>query len=577
MQKQNMPSTVFSGLRVAGYIRVSTQRQAVEGDSLEAQENEIKKSIEYKKDIQQWNVGSIEFYRDAGKSAKDQNRPELKRLISDIESGQVNVVICSKLDRLTRSLLDFAHLWELLRKHKVILLSLREDFDTSNAMGEAMLKLIMVFAELERKLTGERTIAAMKDRVDRGLWNGGVVYGYVSNPDNPGELLIDKEWAPIIKTHFFDAFEKLGSVGAVQRRLLELGISQSERKTRSGQVRGGKPFSKQQVARILRNQLYIGSIAWGEATKKNCHQPIISSEQFDLVQMKLNQTTKTRSNFTYSRGRQYLLRGLIRCRCGAMLTPKGATGRNRTHHYYECTRRIHQGGKVACDAPRIPAEALEDAVISRIRHLGLRKEERDRIVKEALLYVDEDARRVSEEIRIVRQQSSQVQTEINNLVQVLKVMGESAVVSVQQELSQLEAKRARLKEHQESLAEQEKPLSVVKSAARTFIESWHSVDELLDEAEPEEHRTILQHLIEVIELKATDENGREGSYAMRLFPEVSQLQTLEGAVVVTEPRALKQAEMLSGAIGENADVLTEDGLVRQNGTKAPRLGLEPRT
>jgi DNA invertase Pin-like site-specific DNA recombinase len=252
-------------LRIAGYVRVSSQRQATEGDSLIAQRHEIEQEVEIRKRRENWKVANLEFYVDAGRSAKDQNRPELQRLTQDIKAGQVDVVICFKLDRITRSLGDFIDLWELFDNHNVNVISLREQFDTSTPTGRAMLRLIMVFAELEREMTAERTFATMRDRVERGLWNGGYVIGYLSDASEPGKLIVDPEWADIIRKQFFDAFEDVGSAGGVQRRLHALGIRWPVRTSRSGKVRGGKFFTKQQVISILRNPLYIGCIQWGEA------------------------------------------------------------------------------------------------------------------------------------------------------------------------------------------------------------------------------------------------------------------------------------------------------------------------
>lgn len=184
------------GLRIAVYIRVSSTRQAVEGDSLEAQQNDSRKGIEYREAIGNWKVANVDYYIDAGRSAKDQNRPELQRLKADIVAGNVDVVLVVKLDRLTRSLFDFVELWALFAKHDIRLVCLREDFDTSSAMGEAMIKLTMFFAELERQLTAERTIATMEDRTERGLWNGGYIHGYKSDPDDPGKLVVDPDGQP---------------------------------------------------------------------------------------------------------------------------------------------------------------------------------------------------------------------------------------------------------------------------------------------------------------------------------------------------------------------------------------------
>lgn len=244
-------------LRIAGYVRVSSQRQATEGDSLAAQEHEIEQEVEFRKRRENWDVELLEFYVDAGKSAKDQKRPQLQRLKRDIAAGKIDLVICFKLDRITRSLKDFVDLWALFAEHDVDVISLREKFDTSMPTGEAMVQLIMVFAQLERKMTAERTFSIMRDRADRGLWNGGHILGYHSRKDDPGRLEMDEEGAAIVR-RIFDLFEELGSAGAVTRRLNDLGIRYPIYRTRSDKQRGGNRFTKQKIIGILRNAVYIG-------------------------------------------------------------------------------------------------------------------------------------------------------------------------------------------------------------------------------------------------------------------------------------------------------------------------------
>src|SRR5262249_14332751 len=271
-------------VRVAGYVRVSSQRQATEGDSLTAQQHEIEQEVEFRKRRENLQVESLEFYVDAGKSAKDQNRPQLQRLKRDIAAGKIDLVICFKLDRITRSLKDFVDLWALFAEHDVNVISLREKFDTSMPTGEAMVQLIMVFAQLERKMTAERTFSIMRDRADRGLWHGGRVLGYRPRPDDPGKLEIDEEGAAIVR-RIFDSFDELGSAGAVTRRLNDLGIRYPIYRTRSDKQRGGNRFVKQKVIGILRNPVYVGQIRWGESVKENCHEPTICPQPFDPLQL----------------------------------------------------------------------------------------------------------------------------------------------------------------------------------------------------------------------------------------------------------------------------------------------------
>ena len=290
------------------YIRVSTQRQAVEGDSLEAQENAALSYLEYK-GIDQ---STVRLYVDGGKSAKDQNRPELQRLRAEISNGEVKRVIVFKLDRLTRSLLDFVDLWELFSTNDVQFISIREDFDTSNPMGEAMIKLIMIFAELERRLTAERTLATMLDRARRGLWNGVSPLGYIIDPENPGKLLVVPDEATLIQLYIFDAYERLGSIGAVQRQLRKDGITVPSRISKYGKARGGKHFQKQQIRRILSNRVYIGTLEWGGEVCEDAFEAIIPVKQFQRVQDQLEKTELSRTNLKASDGRCYLLGGLLK-------------------------------------------------------------------------------------------------------------------------------------------------------------------------------------------------------------------------------------------------------------------------
>ena len=564
MRRTKKKAQLPDSLRIGAYIRVSSQRQATEGDSLEAQRNEINKYIAQRKAVHGWSVVSVEFYIDAGRSAKDQKRPELQRLKRDVAEKQIDLVVCFKLDRITRSLLDFVDLWALFETHDVKVISLREDFDTTGPMGEAMLKLIMVFAELEQALIAERTTAIMQDRVERGLWNGGVVYGYLPAPEDSGKLVVDPEWAPIIKSHFFDAFEDLGAAGAVQRHLRQVGINMPIRKSRSGRTRGGQPFTKQQVTRILRNPLYIGRVKWGDSFKDDAHEAIIDKIQFNRVQRKLNETKRTHHNHRYARGRDYPLKGLVRCGCGAMFTPKSATARGQIYHYYSCTRQNHSGTGVGCKAPMIPALALEQAVMDRILSLGTKDEDREKVVEAALGNVEAEANKMDSEVETIRHRLTTVQTEIQNLVGALKAMGAGAVASVKDELVKLEGEKRQLRDRLRAHAEQAAPkTAAAAAAAKRFIDTWSSMGELLEQATPEEQRTILKHYIEVVEITFDDPDGKMGKYALRLFPEVRPLDST--------PSRNGNGTPIPG--GDGGPVLTEDRIVCQSEQKAPRLGL----
>lgn len=569
-------------LRIAGYVRVSSQRQVNEGDSLVAQEHEIQQEVEFRTRRENWDVASLEFYIDKGRSAKNQNRPELQRLKRDIAAGKIDLVICFKLDRITRSLKDFVDLWALFAEHDVDVISLREKFDTSSPTGEAMIQLIMVFAQLERKMTAERTISIMRDRVERGLWNGGHILGYRSKPNEPGLLEIDEDAAAIVR-QIFDGFEELGSSGAVTRRLSDAGIRYPSYTTRSGKQRGGNLFAKQKVTGILRNPVYIGKIRWGDAEHDGNHPPLISKEQFDRTQNQLAQTVMRRTGMKKPKGRHYLLSGLVRCSCGAHMTGYSTPGRSRIHYYYHCTRQNHEGGRYSCQAPRIPAEALEDAVIGRIREISRVLEAREKIVERAVSCLDTEAVKLRQEEDILRRQQQKTKADISRLVEVLKSLGASGLASVQSELIRLEQEEREIRRQLATLEKRQAPMERISEDAKAFVRTWEDVGELLDAATHDERLQILRHYVEVIELHSTDPKGRSGTYALRLFPEVRPDRGFDWSD--EEPPhgpddGSPVPEMTNGdATPEDGDpaLLTDSRLVCITDEKAPRLGLEPRT
>lgn len=572
-------------LRIAGYVRVSSQRQVNEGDSLIAQQHEIEQEVEFRTRRENWQVDSLEFFIDAGKSAKDQNRPQLQRLKREIAAGKIDIVICFKLDRITRSLKDFVDLWSLFEEHGVDVISLREKFDTSMPTGEAMVQLIMVFAQLERRMTAERTYSIMRDRADRGLWNGGHILGYRSNPTEPGQLEIDDDAAKLVRT-IFDKYEELGSSGAVTRMLSDQGIRYPRYETRSGKQRGGNLFAKQKVTGILRNPVYLGKIRWGNSVYEGSHPPLISEQQFERVQQQLANSLKRNMNLRVKKplaSRIYLLSGLLRCSCGAHMTGAKAHGRVSAHSYYVCTRQSHEGGKYSCSAPRLPAEALEQAVIGRIRELGNAIEAREKIVERAVQCLDAESAKLKSEEDVLRRQSQNTKADIGRLIGVLKSLGAVGLASVQTELKRLEQEETDIRRALAEIAKRQKPIERISHEAQAFIQTWNDVGELLEAATADEQAQLLRHYVEVVQLHSTDAKGKTGTYALRLFPEVRPDRGFylgeddpDAGPNDTNPGP----ETTSGVqphLEADPAVLTDTRLVRVTDEKAPRQGLEPWT
>jgi site-specific DNA recombinase len=236
--------------RIGIYIRVSTEEQAkiVEG-SLVSQRKRLEEYVDGQ-NRRESNWGAIiSVYVDEGKSAKDMNRPEFQRLLSDVRMGKLDLILASELSRFSRSIRDFCEIWDLLKKHKVSFITLRDNFDSTTAAGEMMIFNIMNYAQYERKQTGERITANFQSRAKRGLWNGGVIpLGYKRDVTNPGKLLVDEEESKTIQM-IFDLFLEQKSLHETCRALNGLGY-----RTKKSQ----NHYTVQSLHNMLTNSTYLG-------------------------------------------------------------------------------------------------------------------------------------------------------------------------------------------------------------------------------------------------------------------------------------------------------------------------------
>jgi site-specific DNA recombinase len=323
------------------YIRVSTDRQAKEGDSLEEQESELKKFCEYR------NFCIYRCYIERGKSGGNTNRPEYQRLMADIAAGKLNAVVVKKLDRLSRSLMDFEALMVLLQTHEVDFISLREQFDTTTAMGKAMLRVALVFAQLEREQTSERIKDVFAWRAEQGLYNGGTrPFGYDSLS---AELIPHKQEKKVV-VFIFDTF--LESQSTARTALLC--------NTAGFRMRNGQLWDKRQIHKILIRPIYKGQVQWNGQCFPGVHQPLVSDTKFEAVQaiFEARQTLAVRSKI------KGFLNGVLYCpNCDAPWVPnytKKKTGKK--YYYYRCRSTLNTD-KSICRGQYLPFEAAHTGVL----------------------------------------------------------------------------------------------------------------------------------------------------------------------------------------------------------------------
>lgn len=224
-------------------------------------------------------------YDDGGFSGGDTDRPSLQRLLEDIRLEKIDVVVVYKVDRLTRSLADFAKLVELFDDHNVSFASVTQPFNTTTSMGRLTLNVLLSFAQFEREIAGERIRDKVTASKHKGLWAGGpIALGYESHD---GIIRINKVEAKQVRM-IFQKYLELGSLRLVMAHLVRRGVMAKRRLLKNGTMRGGYPLTTTGICYILRNRCYVGEIVFKGEILKAPHPPIIDREVFNVVQTRMD-------------------------------------------------------------------------------------------------------------------------------------------------------------------------------------------------------------------------------------------------------------------------------------------------
>src|SRR5256714_9664176 len=268
-------------------------------------------------------------YDDGGFSGGNTERPALQRLLQDIRTGKVDVIVVYKVDRLTRSLADFAKLVELFDQHNVSFVSVTQQFNTTTSMGRLTLNVLLSFAQFEREVTSERIRDKIAASKRKGLWVGGIApLGYESKDR---KIVVVEEEAERVRT-IFRRYLELGSLNLLMVDLRERGIVTKVRSLKTGQTVGGIPFTRGPLAHLLRNRFYIGEVAFKGEVLPGEQPAILDRDLFDAVQAKLNDQ---RNTHTVTRGKSdALLIGRIYDDRGNRMTPSHARKGGTKYRYY---------------------------------------------------------------------------------------------------------------------------------------------------------------------------------------------------------------------------------------------------
>jgi DNA invertase Pin-like site-specific DNA recombinase len=297
-------------------------------------------------------------YDDGGISGGTLERPGLQRLLADIDAGKVDLVIVYKVDRLTRSLADFAKLVDRFDATGASFVSVTQQFNTATSMGRLTLNVLLSFAQFEREVTAERIRDKIAASKKKGLWMGGLVpLGYDARDRT---LIINAAEAETVRT-IFRLYLELGNVRRVKEEATRLGLVSKKRSLAGGKLRGGVALTRGRIFHLLSNPVYVGEIRHKTQTYPGQHPAIIDREIFDSVRKKLDANTRgTRARATKSTSSP--LAGKFIDEIGDRLTPSHAVRRGKRHRYYISRRLIARSGERNTGGWRLPAAVLETAV-----------------------------------------------------------------------------------------------------------------------------------------------------------------------------------------------------------------------
>ncbi|HLP83337.1 MAG TPA: recombinase family protein [Phycisphaerales bacterium] len=476
-------------LRCAIYTRKSTEEGLnQEFNTLDAQRDAALAYIASQKSAG-W-VALPERYDDGGYSGGSTDRPALKRLLADIEAGKINVVVTYKLDRLSRSLLDFATLMATFEKHGVAFVSITQQFASNTSMGKLTLHILMSFAQFEREVIAERTRDKIAATRKRGIYTvGKPILGYdlvAAPPPFTGKRMAVNEREAEIVRAIFAAYLEHRSLLKVVKLCEQRGWRTKSWTASSGRVMGGQPFAKPEVSRLLRNVLYVGKVAHHQHVYDGEHDAVVDADTFAAVQQQLKIASQAGGSGQTTHANP--LRGLVRCKaCGCSMTMSTVTRKGKksstTHRYFVCSNASKRG-RAACPSPSLPAKDLEDFVLAQLKPLLTEDATLAAVVEQARQQLADAAQRRVEELATLREQ----------------LAGQAGFVG-----KDVARERERLKRQVKALEARIAADEARQIDEDEIVGAVESFDTLWDAMLPGEREQLMRTLVEKVEYDASSE------------------------------------------------------------------------
>jgi site-specific DNA recombinase len=483
--------TKASPLRCAIYTRKSTDEGLDhEFNSLDAQREAAEAFILSQRG--EGLIGLPDRYDDGGFSGSNLNRPALERLLSDIRGGAVECVVVYKVDRLSRSLIDFARIIEVFEKHNVSFVSVTQQFNTTNSLGRLTLNILLSFAQFEREIIAERTRDKMSAARRKGKWIGGrPVLGYDIDPRS-SRLSVNADEALRVRMIFQLYLENnvlLPTVREIDRR----GWRTKQWVTRKGVIEGGQSFTKGRLFRLLTNPIYIGKIDFKNQIYDGEHDAIVGVPTWEDVQHILQQNGRNGGADVRSTD-SALLKGLLRCAsCHAAMIRTYTTKNAHRSPHYTCTE-AQQKGRGKCEDKPVSEYSIKAMVTRQIRRIG----SDPRMVAAVLAKANEKRRGMVADLSLERQAA---QRELASLGTELRGLlpntggGEQAtanqIADVHQRIARTEYRSSEILRELGSLEGE----SVDEADLRVILAQFEAVWEFLNSREQARIiRTLIEHI-----------------------------------------------------------------------------------
>lgn len=508
MTKPTNVATTKQIIRCAIYTRKSTEEGLQQSfNSLDGQREAAEAYIRSQQH-EGW-VVIITRYDDGGYTGGNTDRPALKRLQADIAAGLIDAVLVHRVDRLSRSLLDFTKLLELFDHYGVGFISVTQQFSTTSSMGRLTLHILLSFAQFEREMISERTRDKMAATRRKGKFCGGLpVLGYDVDPRGP-RLVVNAAEAAFVR-ELYELYLKHESLLPVVDEVQQRGLVNKQWTTKSGKQRGGAAITKTSLHVILTNVVYVGLVKYKDETHAGEHPAIVERATFDRVQALLKRNGRN-GGATVRNSFAALLKGILFCTpCGCAMTPTHATKGNKRYRYYLCTH-AQSSGRKTCPSKSIPAGEIERFVVERIRAIG-RDPELVRAVIEraneqlAAGIVDQEAERKRLERELARDH-----TELRRLLTYLPSADEqSEAVALLADLqTRIHAAERRLTELRDAIAAAENRTIDVAAATQSLA----AFDPVWEALTPREKVRVVRLLVERVEY-----DGSAGQISITFHP-----------------------------------------------------------